>query len=62
MPFACFLRLLCSPDGDGHISADDLHASLARVSICSPRSRCVLRTRQDVVGQLLARIDMDGSR
>ncbi|WIA17191.1 hypothetical protein OEZ85_014074 [Tetradesmus obliquus] len=49
-------------DGDGHISADDLHASLARVSICSPRSRCVLRTRQDVVGQLLARIDVDGSR
>ncbi|KAF6250663.1 mitochondrial carrier domain-containing protein [Scenedesmus sp. NREL 46B-D3] len=49
-------------NGDGHISAEDLHASLARVSICSPRSRCVLRTSQDVVGQLLARIDMDGSR
>eukprot|EP00878_Enallax_costatus_P032442 GHUV01035652.1.p1 GENE.GHUV01035652.1~~GHUV01035652.1.p1 ORF type:complete len:247 (+),score=46.75 GHUV01035652.1:1416-2156(+) len=45
-------------DGDGQVSPDDLHVSLSRVAICSPTSRCVFRTRHEVVEQLLGKLNM----
>jgi hypothetical protein len=44
------------------ISYEDLDLSLQHVTICCPNTRCVLRCRQQVVGELLRRLDTDGSR
>ncbi|KIY98021.1 Calcium-binding carrier protein SCaMC-1-A [Monoraphidium neglectum] len=49
-------------DRDGVISYEDLDLSLQHVTICCPNTRCVLRCRQQVVGELLRRLDTDGSR
>ncbi|KAF8065873.1 SLC25A24 [Scenedesmus sp. PABB004] len=49
-------------DGDGSISAQDLHVSLARVAVCSGPGRCVFRSRAEVVGQLLERLHIDADR
>jgi len=49
-------------DRDGEISPEDLDLSLQHVSICCPNTRCVMRCRQEVVADLVARIDADGSR
>ncbi|KAG2501242.1 hypothetical protein HYH03_001049 [Edaphochlamys debaryana] len=36
---------LFDQDGDGRISVDDLDASLSRVAVCCPRTRCIYRCR-----------------
>ncbi|GBF93299.1 mitochondrial substrate carrier protein [Raphidocelis subcapitata] len=49
-------------DRDGAISYADLDATLRHVAVRCPSSRCVLRCRRDLVSELLARLDTDGSR
>ena len=52
----------CYSDGDGVISVEDLDLSLGHVSICCPTSRCVYRTRQDVVQGLISKLGFEGNR
>eukprot|EP00775_Hariotina_reticulata_P013298 gene13298-13427_t len=53
---------LFDTDGDGKISYQDLDVSLSRVAICCPSNRCVLRTRHQVVAELLGRLNMEPGR
>lgn len=49
-------------DRDGEISVEDLDLSLRHVTICCPASRCLLRCRESVIKDLVARLDANGSR
>ncbi|PNH05178.1 hypothetical protein TSOC_008619, partial [Tetrabaena socialis] len=42
-------------DGDGRISVDDVDASLARVAVCCPKTRCIYRCRSKMAKHLYAK-------
>ncbi|GLI63975.1 hypothetical protein VaNZ11_007143 [Volvox africanus] len=46
---------LFDQDGDGRISVDDLDASLARVAVCCPKTRCIYRCRTRMAKQLYSK-------
>ncbi|GLC41212.1 hypothetical protein PLESTB_001526500 [Pleodorina starrii] len=46
---------LFDQDGDGRISVDDLDASLARVAVCCPKTRCIYRCRARMAKQLYSK-------
>ncbi|EFJ52525.1 mitochondrial substrate carrier [Volvox carteri f. nagariensis] len=46
---------LFDQDGDGRISVDDLDASLARVAVCCPKTRCIYRCRTRIAKQLYSK-------
>lgn len=49
-------------DQDGRISFDDLDTSLSHVAVCCPNTRCVYRTRGEVVHELMSRLDAGTDR
>ncbi len=44
-------------DKDGHISVEDLDASLEHVAVCCPRTRCIYRRPHSMAKELLKRAD-----
>ena len=46
-------------DGDGRISLGDLDATLSRVAVCCPKTRCIYRCRSHMAERLHSKVATD---